>query len=455
MVLMPPGSAKSTYANVQFVPHWLGLNPRSAVLSCSHSTEKAEEFGRRSRNLIEVHGRMFLGFGLVEWSRSAGRWETEEGGTFFSAGVGSAIAGYRADLGVIDDPIRNKEDADSQLVRDKQWDWFNFDFKTRLKPDAVIVFIYTTWHEDDLGHRILAAEGKDWTILRLPFFAEENDPLNRDPKVENGYREIGDARYQYPRGELLWPEWFKKEMYPIDDTAATALYQLRPTPETGDYFKRDWLVEYTHPDQLPKQLRIYVGSDHALTKREENDRHCLLPVGLDANDDIWVLPDVWWKRADTGELVEAMIDLMERRRPIEWFAEEEHVYKAIGPFLNKRMVERRVYTAMTGITSNKDLMSRAQSVRGRMKMCKVHFPAFAHWWHEAKHELLSFPVGLHDDFVAALAKLGQGLEKMARPSKPEEERPEVLHRPFIPTLAWLKRQDKLARRRLMPRYGDR
>jgi predicted phage terminase large subunit-like protein len=142
MVLMPPGSAKSTYASVLFPPWFMGRNPEAAVLAISNRTELAERFSRRSRNLVSLERyRNVFGFSCAEDSRSAGNWENERGGEFFAAGVGAAIAGRRADLGLIDDPIGNREDADSERVREKQWDWYINDFCTRLKPGARQILI--------------------------------------------------------------------------------------------------------------------------------------------------------------------------------------------------------------------------------------------------------------------------------------------------------------------------
>ena len=187
--------------------------------------------------------------------------------------------------------------------------------------------------------------------------------------------------------------------------------------------------------------------------------NCLTPFGMDEIDDIWVYPDVWWKRSDTADLVDAMIQMARRRRPIEWFAEDEHIRKAIGPFLNKEMVAKKVYFVVTPLVSSRDLRSRAASIRGRVKQRKVHFPAFTSWWAEAKHELLTFDKGTHDDFVAALAKIGQGLDRMVKPS-PQNE-PEVdnfeseLNKPFVPTLGWLKGLEKRQADWERERYGGR
>jgi predicted phage terminase large subunit-like protein len=427
MLLLPPGSAKSTYSSVLLPPHFLCRKPGSRILSCSHSADLASSFGRKARNLVEQKSKE-LGFALASHSKAADRWETTNGGEYYATGVGAGIAGYRADLGLIDDPIGKKEDAESQLQRDKVWDWYHFDFIPRHKPNASIILIQTRWHEDDLAGRLLSREKQEWTVASLPLYAEDSDVLGRQP------------------GETLWPEYFNAAYceQAKRNPAFTSLYQCRPAPEDGDYFKREWMLEYNR-DELPKKLRIYVGSDHAVGLKQENDRTCILPVGVDENDHIWILPDVWWKRGDAMEQVEAMLDLGERRSPMYWWAEKGHITMSLGPFLQKRMFEKGVFLPIEEIHSAKDKPTRAQSIRGRMSQKCVHFPAYASWWQEAKHELLSFPVGTHDDFVDALSEIGQGMARM-RGQRIEVEQTEQGLPDFVPTIKWLKDSDEAKQR---------
>jgi hypothetical protein len=232
-IFMPPGAAKSTYASILFTPWYLGNFPDHCIIAASHTAELAEKWGRRVRNLLAEHN-IVLGANLALDSQAAGRWETASGGEYFAAGVGGAIAGRRADLVVIDDPVRSREDADSELIRDKTWDWYKSDLYTRLKPGGRIVLIQTRWHEDDLAGRLLedmAAGGDKWDIISLPALAESNDPLGRRP------------------GEPLWPEWensdeLARKRRTVGPRDWTALYQQRPAPEEGDYFKAEWLKPY-------------------------------------------------------------------------------------------------------------------------------------------------------------------------------------------------------------------
>ena len=118
MVFMPPGSAKSTYSSVLFPAYFLANDPKANIIAASHSIELAQKFGRRVRNLVDEH-HATLNVDLADDNKAAGRWATQQGGEYYAAGVGVGIAGFRADLAIIDDPLRSREDADSQTIRDK------------------------------------------------------------------------------------------------------------------------------------------------------------------------------------------------------------------------------------------------------------------------------------------------------------------------------------------------
>src|SRR6516165_11277791 len=140
---MPPGSAKSTYGSILFPPYVMATSPNHAILAASHTTELAERWGRRVRNLIARHSAT-LGLRLADDSHAAGRWELASGGEYYAAGVGTAIIGFRAHGALVDDPIRSREDADSPHVRDKIWDWYKsghlekFFSPSRCESDSLI-----------------------------------------------------------------------------------------------------------------------------------------------------------------------------------------------------------------------------------------------------------------------------------------------------------------------------
>lgn len=403
MVLMPPGSAKSTYASVLFPPWFMGRNPQNSVLGVSNTTDLAERFSRRSRNIVGLPSyKNVFGFGVSEDTQSAGNWENGVGGEFFAAGVGSAIAGRRADLGLIDDPIKSREEADSDRVRGKQWDWYVNDFTTRLKPGARQIVIQTRWHEDDLGGRILEREAKRWTVVKLPMIANastpEDDPLGRKA------------------GERLWPEWFTDEMVEqakLDPRAWNALYQQDPAPEEGDYFQREDFGEYS---DLPAQLHYYGASDYAVTQGGGDfTEHGM--AGMDFNGDIYIVD--WWRAQVESDIwIEKQCDMILTYKPLIWFGEKGPIRASILPFLRKRMQERTAFCRLEWLASITDKPSRARAIQARCAMGKVFLPKHAPWKADLMSQLMRFPAGKYDDGVDALSLIGRGLEFVVTPKLP-------------------------------------
>ena len=408
-VFMPPGAAKSTYASILYAPWYLAQHPQHCLIAASHTQELAEKWGRRVRNLVAEHS-LILGAALASDSQAAGRWETSAGGEYFAAGVGGAIAGRRADLVVIDDPVRSREDADSELIRDKTWDWYKSDLYTRLKPGGRIVLIQTRWHEDDLAGRLLAdqqAGGDQWTVISLPAFAEADDPLGR------------------AIGQPLWPEWessgeLERKRRAIGPRDWSALYQQRPAPEDGNYFRAAWLRTYVTVPAVDT-LAVYGGSDYAVTA-DGGDYTVHVVVGVDPDGRMYLL-DMWRKQAASDEWVEAFCSLVKEWKPREWAEEQGQINAGVGPFLERQQRERQAYVYRRTFPTRGDKAVRAQSIRGRMALEGLYVPQNAAWLSDLRSELLAFPAGKHDDMVDALGLVGQLLDTISSgtaPAKPEK-----------------------------------
>lgn len=404
-VFMPPGSAKSTYASILYAPWYLANHPKDAVIAASHTAELAEKWGRKVRNLLSEH-RHVLGVGLAADSQAAGRWETEHGGEYFAAGVGGSITGRRADLAIIDDPVRSREEADSALIRERTWDWYKSDLYTRLKPGGRIVLVQTRWHENDLAGRLLEdmeSGGDKWEVISLPALAEADDPLGR------------------AAGEPLWPDWegveaLERKRRAVGPRDWSALYQQRPAPEEGDYFKSEWIKTVA---QLPAAsgLRVYGASDYAVTA-DGGDYTVHVIVGLDRDGKMFLL-DLWRGRSSSDVWVESFCDLVAKWKPIGWAEEQGQIRSGVGPFLERRMRERRTFVARDQFPTRGDKAVRAQSIRGRMALNGLYVSVSAPWLADFRSELLSFPAGKHDDQVDALGLAGQLLDKMVLGPKPK------------------------------------
>jgi predicted phage terminase large subunit-like protein len=402
MINMPPRHGKSELASRRFPAWYLGTNPEKAIIAASYNSDLATDFGRQVRNIVdsEEYKRLF-GTRLAEDSRAANRWNTDDGGAYVAAGVCTAITGRGANILLIDDPLKDRQEADSEIQRQKVWDWYTSTAYTRLAPNGAVIVIQTRWHEDDLSGRLLTETkrgGDQWDVLELPAISDDGQPLWSD---------------FYPLDAL---ERIRKVL-PVRDWSA--LYQQRPAPDEGDYFKREWFRYYA---ERPKHLRIYGASDYAVTAKG-GDYTVHVVVGIDPDDNIYVL-DVWRSQSESNVWVETFIDMVQTHKPMKWVEEQGQIIKSLGPFIDKRMRERKVYCHREAVASIADKPTRARAFQARAAMGKVYLPHQAEWLSDFIGELLTFPAGRNDDQVDAVGLVGRMLDTMvgAHVPKPEQRR---------------------------------
>ena len=412
---MPPGSAKSTYAS-QLFPAWLAAQPPLSgrtswdILATSNTSNLAEEFSLKVRRHAR-ESQPLLGYQLSEESQAVGRWEIQGKAVYRCAGAGSAIAGQRADVALIDDPIRGSEEADSASQRARIWRWYTDDLRQRVKPEGAVIIVQTRWHEDDLSGRILPSDwdgesgrirGRDgewWEVVCLPQLASrDDDPLGRDP------------------GEPLWPEWMSAAS--CDQMRATmsprswsALHQQRPAPDTGGFFQRDWLGRYT---AYPRGGRAFLASDWATPQGTDWTVHVVVVV--DAMNRLYVA-DVARTRGLTSDSIDAALDLCSRHKVTAWLNEKGVLWRTISGQAQARMRERNVFAANEEYARTQDKATMARAIQGRWSQGMVMLPEQAPWLADLEAELLRFPAGRHDDQVDALALIGLHLDKVVAPPR--------------------------------------
>ena len=386
MVLMPPGSAKSTYTSVLFPAWWFGRHPKSAVIAASHTGDLAEHFGRRVRNTIAEHSAL-LGFGLSGDSRAAGRWETSLGGGYIAAGVGGPITGRRADLVVIDDPVKSQAEADSETVRNSIWNWYRSDLVTRLKPGGRIVLVMTRWHLDDLGGRLeseMSAGGDKWRIIRLPALAEDDDPLGRAP------------------GAALWPEWedvaaLERKRSIVGSRAWSALFQQHPVPGEGLLFKT---AAISTVPTVPAGATWVRAWDLAAT---DGGGDWTVGVKLGRyQDGRFVVADVVRLQGSPQAVENAIVNTAHqdgRGVNIGLPQDPGQAGKVQVAYYTSKLAGHRVIASPeTG-----DKITRAGPVASQVEVGNVSVVA-ATWNARFLEELRDFPAGKHDDQVDALSR---------------------------------------------------
>jgi predicted phage terminase large subunit-like protein len=446
MIFEPPGSAKSTYASVVATTWAMGAFPGARVLMTSYAGTPIIRHAKRARQIVasaEYQSLWERSAALVEGSKAADEWELSNGSGMYAAGLLGGLTSSRCDIGIIDDPVAGREEADSETIRHKTRAAYEDDFLTRLKPKASVILIQTRWHEDDLAGSILpekydgrsgpveCRDGQVWEILNIPAMAERAD----DP--------VGRAV-----GEYLWPEWFSSAHWSIYRKNArtwSALYQQRPVPDTGGQFERGWFKWY-EPDDLPARLHHYGASDYAVTEQKgDNDpdftEHGV--TGVDENGELW-LRDWWSGREATDVTIDAKLTLAHQWHTLAWYGEKGVIEKAIEPETRRQMRDRakqgrHAWAVMEYLPTIGDKVARVASFRARAKAGCVHLPRGKQWAIDLVDQLCAFPAGRFDDKVDVCGLFGRALDKMAdaQPAPAEKAPPPE---PF--TDAWFAARDQ-------------
>ena len=396
----PPRHGKSELCSKRFPAWFLGRNPTKQIISASYSGDLASGFGRDVRNIVSSsrYRAIFPDVTLAADSQAANRWHTDQGGIYVASGVGGTIGGRGADLFIIDDPLRGREEADSGTIRDKLWDWYRSVVYTRqMFDDPRIIIMMTRWHEDDLVGRVLELEkqgGDKWTRLNLPALKQSKG-----------------------KAFALWPDKFPVERLTniranVGPREWTAQYQQQPRPDEGAYFQKSWFESYTR-ESVPNHktsLAIFGASDYALTADGgDYTVHCVF--GVDSRNDIWLLD--WYRgQVEALEGVEAWLLLCAKWEPLRWFDESVSITKSLGPLQDRLKREHNVHCTHELIVPAHDKATRARSIQARSQQGAVHIPYYEPWASDLINQLLSFPTGAHDDQVDVLSLIGQGLDQL-------------------------------------------
>ena len=389
MVFLPPRHGKSQLIS-QYFPAWfLGMFPNKKVILTSYEADFAAQWGRRARDLLEHYGKRAFPepISLHPDSSSASRWDIDgHQGGMMTAGVRGPLTGKGADLGIIDDPVKNAEEANSETYREHTWEWYESTFYTRLEPDGAIVLIQTRWHEDDLGGRLIEkmdAGGERWTVINLPALAEEHDQLGRAP------------------GEPLWPVRFGKEDFDrirpaVGPYVWAALYQQRPAPAEGELLKKHWWRYYK---AVPVCEEVIQSWDMAFKDTKNSSRVCGQVWGrIGANA---YLLDEFCENVDFPGTLRAVLSLSAK-----WPAAlKKYVEgKANGPAVIA--VLKNKVPGLIEVEPEGSKVARASAVSGLIEAGNVHLPdpAVALWVREFVQECSAFPRGKYNDRVDTMSQ---------------------------------------------------
>ena len=395
IVSMPPRHGKSELVSRYFPAWFLGTFPDKRIILVSYEADFAASWGRKARDLLEEHGPSLFGVRVSGKSSAANRWDIEghEGG-MITAGVNGPITGKGADIGIIDDPVKNDQEAMSVTYQERAYEWYKSTFRTRIQRDGAIILIMTRWHENDLAGKLLAAQeedGEKWEVVSLPAMAEDDDPLGRE------------------LGQPLCPGLFTKDaLESIKKSVGSywwaSLYQQRPSPAEGGIFKRNWWQYYRRaPDRLDEIIQSW---DMTFKDTKTAD---------------FVVGQVWGRKGADKYLLDQVRDRMDFPATIQ----AVRTLSAKWPQAKVKLVEDKANGPAVIATLKKEISglipvepqgskeSRAWAVSAEVEAGNVYLPdpSIAPWVHDFVEECAAFPNGANDDQVDAMSQALMRLNK--------------------------------------------
>ncbi len=380
---MPPRHSKSMTITESLPSYYLGHFPEDRIIEISYNDTFARKFGKKNKEKVRQYGKELFGVEIAKDSSAHDEWTLDNNvGGMISRGVLAGITGQGADLMIIDDPIKNREEADSQNHREKIWDEWIDSFSSRLHPGAIVILILTRWHEDDLQGRLLNPEyGQplNWQVFNFPLEAEEDDVLGREP------------------GEPLWAERYghtfieERKRYP---SSFNSLYQGRPTSQEGNIIKRDWWQYY---DNLP-QMAIKIMSVDATFKDKEDSDFVAIQVWGKVGANMYLIDRVK-ARMNFPTTLQAIRNMKKKHPDISSLLVED---KANGPAIIAML--RNEIGGIIAVNPQGGKVARVNAVSPHIESGNTYLPRQAEFTHDFVEECAAFPNGKNDDDVDAMSQ---------------------------------------------------
>jgi predicted phage terminase large subunit-like protein len=375
---VPPRHGKSEQVTVRFPAFLLERWPKLRTIVGAYNSALVQKFSRKTRRIIERRMQ------LSRDANTAGEWETADGGGLRAVGAGGGVTGHGANLIIIDDPVKSREEANSETYREKIWDWFKDDIYTRLEPGGVVIIIMTRWHEDDLVGRILLSDfADDFEVINLAAEAEYGDPLGR------------------PLGAALCPDRFNEtalaKLRTILGRSYYSLYQGRPAAVEGDIINYTWFKRYRYK---PRFIRIVQSWDTAQKTNVKNDYNVCTTWGETESGDDYLI-DVYREKLDYPKLKRAIKAQKQKWNPSAILLEDKGHGTAAGqefkllPGYNIIMIE-----------PEGDKVTRMSIESAAIEAGRVYVPEdnMEPWAAEFENECTNFPAVKHDDQVDSMSQ---------------------------------------------------
>lgn len=406
MVFMPPQHGKSEIISRSF-PAWvLGRNPDTKIVGCSYSADLADQFSRSIQRIIDsdeynsIFPETYLNGSNVRpnirgYLRNVDIFEMVNHKGFYKAvGVGGGLTGTPVDIAIIDDPVKDANEANSVTYRQRVWDWYNTVLTTRLHNNSRQLFIMTRWHEDDLAGRILKAEPQEWTVLSIPAICEvEHDGAINSP------RHIGEALWEtrHSIGKLLK----QKARSPRE---FSALYQQHPTIEGGNIIKRDWFRRISFADfralRFRETMHFFLDTAYDERKsRSDNDPSGIIGACRIKNNIYIVCAKKVWKTFPD------LLRFLPEYLYVNDFDKAQSTLRVEPKANGKSVVQQLMESSDLNVTYTptprdpKDV--RLHAVAPKVECGRV-FLVDGEWTEEFIDEICGFPSKPHDEYVDLL-----------------------------------------------------
>ena len=399
MIFLPPRHGKSLLTSEMFPAWYLGRNPEKQIIFATYNQQFASDFGRKVRNHMssEVYNGIFPTTIVSEDSAAANRFHTTRGGVYYGVGAGSSITGRGAHVLLIDDLIKNQQEADSSLIRRRHKEWYSSTAYTRLEPNGAVIIINTRWHNDDISGWLLHEKKENWHVINLPAITKD---------------EAGEE-------VALWPERYDiTQLKEIRDSVSSrdwsALYMQTPVDEGGNVFKEEWLKYY---DIRPTfaDMNIYVFVDPANSKNKASDNTAIVVIGANKDGNIYLL-DAWVDKLNLKERENIIFSVHEEYQPRMVYYEKYGMQLDIDYL--KRAMEYRNYrfSVMEVAGTSMTKIDRIERLTSYFEDGKIYLPKFLKKRNYLGREVdlvtyfkdeeyIQFPAARRDDMIDAFSRL--------------------------------------------------
>lgn len=400
IICMPPRSGKSEIVSRRFPAYALGKNPDLQIIATSYSADLSSRFNRDVQRIIDdddyrnvfpdttLSGKNVHVSSRGSYIRTSDLFEiVNHKGSYRSTGVGGGITGQGADILIIDDPIKDRAEADSITIRKKLWDWYTSTAYTRLSAGGGVIVMCTRWHTDDLIGRLIQRanehNGDIFKVINYPAIAETDEPHRK-------------------KGEALHPQRYDlDQLNAIRQTVGaqdwSALYQQRPVPEGGAVFKLEWFNHWNQTT-IPPRFEMVVGSWDMTFKDSTSSDYVVGQIWGRVGVNLYLIDEVrgQWDFTKTLEMFELMAE--KHQNVTRWLIEDKANGSAIISVLKKHI------HGITPITPKESKLERAYAITPIIEAGNVFLPESANWLSALEDELVNFPAGAHDDQVDSMTQ---------------------------------------------------